>query len=114
MIMQARGTQRTIRPGGVACVILASGDQKMARVLVILALLGSCLAQQARAQEPSEQPITRFVVDLRGALPKVPGNDDLAAPYGLAGTNLPGLGVGVDVGAHIYPCLLYTSDAADE
>jgi hypothetical protein len=75
----------------------------MTRILVVLALLGSCLAPQVRAQELSEQPITRFVVDLRGALPKVPGNDDLARPYGLAGANLPGLGLGVDVGGHVYP-----------
>ena len=37
------------------------------------------------------------------ALPKVPANDGLAAPYGLAGSNLPGLGLGVNAGAHVYP-----------
>jgi len=70
---------------------------------IVLAALAFCFAAQGAAQELSEQPISRYVADLHVALPKVPGNDDLAAPYGLAGTNLPGLGLGVDVGAHIYP-----------
>ena len=69
----------------------------------VLVVLASCLAAPLAAQEPSEQPITRYVADLRLALPKVPANDALAQPYGLGGNNLPGLGLGVDVGAHIYP-----------
>jgi hypothetical protein len=70
---------------------------------VVLALLASVVAAPLAAQELSEQPITRYVADLHAALPKVPGDDNLAKPYGLAGTNLPGLGLGVDVGAHLYP-----------
>ncbi len=70
---------------------------------LILVLLASCLAAPLAAQELSEQPITRYVADLHVALPKVPGDDNLARPYGLAGTNLPGLGLGIDVGAHLYP-----------
>lgn len=73
------------------------------RTLVVLALLGSCVASPAAAQELSEQPITRYVVDVRGALPKVPGDEDLAKPYGLTGTELPGFGLGADIGGHVYP-----------
>ena len=72
-------------------------------VLVVLALVGSVTASRAAAQEPSEQPITRYVIDVRGALPKVPGDDNLASPYGLTGRELPGFGLGADVGAHVYP-----------
>ena len=68
----------------------------------MLALL-ACVAAPSSAQELSEQPIGRYMVDLRGALPKVPPDDGLARPYGLAGTNLPGLGLGVDFGGHVYP-----------
>jgi hypothetical protein len=70
---------------------------------LLLALVASTLALPVAAQEPSEQPITRWVVDLRGAMPKVPSDDALAQPYGLTGTTLPGFGLGVDIGAHVYP-----------
>jgi hypothetical protein len=73
------------------------------RIFVTIALLACCLATPVAAQEPSEQPITRYVADLRVALPKVPDNDGLAKPYGLAGVNLPGLGLGVEFGGHVYP-----------
>ncbi len=69
----------------------------------VLVVLASCLAAPLAAQEPSEQPITRYVADVRLALPKVPADDALAQPYGLAGNNLPGTGLGIDAGVHIYP-----------
>jgi len=73
------------------------------RQSLVLVFLASCLASPLAAQELSEQPITRYVADVRVALPKIPANDALAQPYGLAGNNLPGLGLGVDAGAHVYP-----------
>lgn len=69
----------------------------------IIVLLGCWLPSAGRAQESSEQPITRYAVDLRAALPKVPADNALADPYGLSGANLPGLGLGVDIGGHVYP-----------
>ncbi len=74
--------------------------------VLLLAAFASCLAAPVSGQEASEQPITRYVADVRLALPKIPSDDNLAKPYGLAGTNLPGLGLGVDVGAHVYPLRL--------
>ena len=74
-----------------------------ARLLVLLVLIGCASALPLGAQELSEQPITRYVVDLRLALPKVPNDDGLARPYDLSGVNLPGLGLGGDFGAHVYP-----------
>ncbi len=76
------------------------------RILFVLALLGCCLPVAAAAQEPSEQPITRYAIDLHAALPKVPGNNDLGRPYGLDSTTLPGLGIGLSAGAHVYPLRL--------
>ncbi len=73
------------------------------RTLVGLAVLGTCFAAPLQAQEASEQPITRYVLDLRAALPKFPSTNDLASPYGLATSNLPGLGLGASIGAHVYP-----------
>ncbi len=74
--------------------------------LVVLMLLAWGGPTPAGAQEPSEQPISRYAVDLRVALPKVPADDGLARPYGLSGVNLPGLGLGADIGAHVYPLRL--------
>jgi len=73
------------------------------RVSIIACLLGCCLTSTGGAQELSEQPITRYALDLRAALPKVPADNALAAPYGLSGTNLPGFGLGADIGGHVYP-----------
>jgi hypothetical protein len=73
------------------------------RISIVLILFGCCTASAGRAQELSEQPITRYVVDLRAALPKVPADPALAGPYGLSQTNLPGRGLGLDIGAHLYP-----------
>ena len=63
-----------------------------------------CLAfcSRAAAQE-REPPIGPFVVDLHGAFPMFP-NDllELAESRGLSLAELPGHGVGVDVGVHVY------------
>ncbi len=75
-------------------------------VLLLLLLFACGPAAMLEAQEPSEQPMTRYVVDARLALPKVPDDDGLARPYGLSGVNLPGLGLGGDFGAHVYPVRL--------
>jgi hypothetical protein len=69
----------------------------------MVVLLGFGLAAPLAAQELTEQPITRYVVDIRGALPKVPADDALASPYGLTGAELPGFGLGLDVSAQYYP-----------
>lgn len=73
---------------------------------VALALFACSVAVPVAAQEASEQPISRYVADLRVALPKVPANEDLASPYGISSTNLPGFGLGADFAAHVYPIRL--------
>jgi hypothetical protein len=42
------------------------------------------------------------VVDFHGTFPKFPGNPQLATSRGLAQSELPGLGVGLYAGAHVY------------
>jgi hypothetical protein len=71
--------------------------------LPLFLLLGTA---PALAQAPSDQPIGRYVIDLRGALPKFPSSDDIATNNGLTTANLPGWGLGFDVAAHVYPLRL--------
>ena len=68
-----------------------------------LALL-MCLtcSSRARAQEPPPR-IGPFVVDLHGTFPMFPNDvPQLAGSRGLSLAELPGLGIGVDMGAHVY------------
>ena len=54
-----------------------------------------------RAQEPPPR-IGPFVVDVHGTFPRFPNDLELAQSRGLDPAQLPGHGVGVDVGAHVY------------
>jgi len=67
--------------------------------LALCLFLGSVV----HAQEVAPR-IGPFVVDLRGAFPKFPSDDEnLALSRGITNTaTLPGLGIGLDVGAHVY------------
>ena len=66
-------------------------------LIIIVFTLGS----RAYAQEPP--PIGPFVVDLHGTFPMFPSDLlELAESRGLSLAELPGHGVGVDVGAHVY------------
>jgi hypothetical protein len=59
-------------------------------------------AVPVRAQDPPPR-IGPFVVDLHAIVPKFPNEDqNLASSRGMALTELPGRGVGVQVGAHFY------------
>jgi hypothetical protein len=53
------------------------------------------------AQEPPP-PIGPFVIDVRGAFPMFPDAAELAQSRGLPATSLPGNGLGIDAGAHVY------------
>jgi hypothetical protein len=71
------------------------------RQLAILASLVLAVCPRAFAQTPSPR-IGPFVVDLRGTFPNFPDSAELAESRGIAATDLPGLGIGVQVGAHLY------------
>jgi hypothetical protein len=55
----------------------------------------------ARAQDEPPR-IGPFVVDVRGTSPKFPANAQLAESRGLSVDELPGRGLGLDAGAHLY------------
>jgi hypothetical protein len=56
----------------------------------------------ARAQEPPPK-IPFFVLDLQGAFPRFPGDQQLADSRGMNLAELPGPGLGLQAGLHIYP-----------
>jgi hypothetical protein len=73
--------------------------QLLVPVLFISLLLG---ARAAAAQEPPPR-IGPFVVDLHGTVPRFPSdNQQLADSRGLQLVELPGSGLGVHAGAHVY------------
>jgi hypothetical protein len=55
----------------------------------------------ARAQDEPPR-IGPFVIDLRGSSPSFPDDAQLAASRGLSVDELPGRGLGVEAGAHVY------------
>ena len=67
---------------------------------VLAALIG--VSRPAGAQDPPP-PIPRFVVDLHGTVTNFPDSPVLAASRGLSQAELPGLGLGGAVSAHVYP-----------
>jgi hypothetical protein len=62
-------------------------------------VLGVCPCAFAQPPSPRIGPI---VVDLRGTFPSFPDSTQLAESRGIAATDLPGLGIGVQIGAHFY------------
>ena len=69
--------------------------------LLLLATLGLSSPMNASAQEPPPR-IGPFVIDVRGTVPRFDQNDQLAESRGLLPGELPGTGLGVDAGAHLY------------
>ncbi len=67
---------------------------------VVLLTLGA-LSEPAQAQDPVR--LGPYVIDVRGALPRFGQNAFLAAQRGLETLQLPAWGLGLDVGAHVYP-----------
>jgi len=70
-------------------------------VLFVALILASCLPALA---QPSQSPsrIGPFVVDLHATLPNFPSDELLAESRGIGVADLPGTGLGVDVGLHVY------------
>ena len=75
----------------------------MRRSVPALILVFAALARPALAQDPPP-PIPRVVVDLHGTMPRFPSDDPLlAASRNLSLTELPGAGLGAQIGVHLYP-----------
>lgn len=73
----------------------------MRTAAVIFALTLLAIPARAVAQDPPK-PIGPFVVDIRATIPNFPQDQQLADSRGLAMTDLPGSGLGLDLGAHVY------------
>jgi hypothetical protein len=69
--------------------------------LVVTTILLSGLPESARAQEPPPR-IPRLAIDLRGTVPKFTTEQQLADSRGIPQPELPGRGLGADVGLHLY------------
>ncbi len=75
----------------------------MRRSAVLLAALAvtSAVSGTAHAQV-APPPIGPFVFDVRGSFPKFVTDPQLADSRGLSPNELPGRGLGLDLGAHVY------------
>src|SRR5438270_6617016 len=73
----------------------------MLRLAMVLTLTLT-VCPSATAQPPPSWRIGPFVVDLRGTFPNFPTTVPLASSRGVGSTDLPGLGLGIAVGAHLY------------
>jgi len=69
---------------------------------LIVAVLASCLLPlRAQAQDPPP-PLPRIALDVRGTVPKFPREAVLAESRGLQASQLPGRGLGAELGLHLY------------
>jgi hypothetical protein len=75
----------------------------MNRVVVLLATAAICGAAGRPAQAQDDPPpIGRFVVDLHGIVPRFGDDPELAASRGITQVELPGTGLGLSAGGHLY------------
>jgi hypothetical protein len=75
----------------------------MRPVVAALILVFASLASPVVAQDPPP-PIPWVVVDLHGTMPRFPSDDQLLADSrNLALAELPGTGLGAQIGLHVYP-----------
>ncbi len=70
---------------------------------VVVALIGLVGPPAASAQAPPRDPLSLYVVDVRGAFPLLGQSEQTAASLGVNPSQLPGRGLGISAGAHIYP-----------
>ncbi len=76
------------------------------RVVVCLSLTMGIFAPGASAQEADPEPIGRWAIDVRGALPRYPEDPDTATALGVTVDNLPGRGLGLATAVNVYPARL--------
>lgn len=61
------------------------------------------LAAARVAEAQAVEPLRGFVVDALGSSSSYPSDASIGVPRGIAEANLPSRGLGVQVGAHVYP-----------
>jgi hypothetical protein len=69
--------------------------------VLLLALALAFVAAPAAAQQ--QAPVSGFVVDARGSIAFYPDASGIAEPRRTTSDRLPGQGLGMDVGGHVYP-----------
>ena len=74
--------------------------KRMMRIAIVSGLAG--LLQTGAALAQQEDPIAPFVIDVRGAFMSLDAAGS-AFPLGLEKAQLPSRGLGLDIGAHVYP-----------
>jgi hypothetical protein len=82
---------------------MRSSSRRFLVSAVAIAVLVSAGSAAAQDVPPEDQPIGRFVADVRGAFPKFKQDPNIATGIGVIALNLPGRALGVVVGAHWYP-----------
>jgi hypothetical protein len=75
-------------------------------VVFAVVITMAIFAPGASAQEPEKEPIGRFAVDARVALPRFPEDAATVTALGVTTDNLPGRGLGVAAGVTVYPARL--------
>jgi hypothetical protein len=99
LVARQRERQRTRRRSSGSATI--AGRMRRPLLLFLAAALGAAVPADVYAQDPPP-PIPRFVLDLRGTAPGFPRERQLAESRGLLESELPGRGLGGEVGLHIY------------
>src|SRR5262245_12934146 len=75
---------------------------KLTIQIVRAAVLAALVLPSRAAAQAAPPAIGPFVVDVRGPVPRFSREPQLAASRGLTELELPGSGLGVDAGAHLY------------
>jgi hypothetical protein len=75
----------------------------LSRRLAVLVLLAALLWAAPAGAQDEDKRLPHFVFDLHGSTLGFKDSADVAGPLGLAVTDLPGRGVGFELGAHVYP-----------
>jgi hypothetical protein len=68
----------------------------------VVAIVMAVTVVPAVAQEREKEPIGRFAADVRVSLPRFPDDPTSATALGVTIDDLPGRGLGVSAGAHLY------------
>lgn len=68
-----------------------------------VALAMTTFAPGAAAQEPEKEPIGRFAIDARVALPRFPEDAATVTALSVTKENMPTRGLGLAAGVHVYP-----------
>jgi hypothetical protein len=78
-------------------------DRPFHRAGLSALLAAATLLCAAPGQAQPQEPVPRFVVDARAAIPFLPNDPAVAEPRDIGVDQLPSYGLGLDVGAHVYP-----------